>query len=213
MRLVALLKLAGAKSTLEQLMALVQALEESDGGYTPLLKKGQKEGIRPSEASRFFGHEIVNLLQRYCDDTFDYWARCKRAAILGDWISGTPVTDIETNYTATPYQGRIGYGDIRKFADNTRFHLRSAYQIAAVLFPDYGAHGEAADILIKRLEQGLPADALPLLELPLLMERGDYLSLFNNDAKTPSEVWRLSDIKLAELLGQGKAKRLKEKKT
>ena len=151
----------------------------------------------------------MSLLQKYCDEIYDYWARCKRAAILADWISGMPVTEIEDNYTATPFQGKIGYGDIRKFADNTRFHLRAAYQIAAVLFVDYGAHGEAIDILIKRLEQGLPAEALPLLELPILMERGDYAALYRNSAKTVTDVWKFSDDQLGEILGAQKANRLK----
>jgi replicative superfamily II helicase len=213
MRLVELLRAAGSKLVPEHLLAIVQALPESDGGYTPLFKKGQKEAVRPSQAAQHFGYDVVELLQRYCEDTHDYWARCKRAAILADWISGMPVNEIENNYTATPFQGRIGYGDIRKFADNTRFHLRAAYQIAAVLFADYGAHGEVIDVLIKRLEQGLPADALPLLELPILMERGDYLALYETGARTAADVWKISDGELVKVLGNQKASKLKTKRS
>lgn len=155
---------------------------------------------------------VVGLLKRYCDENHDYWARCKRAAILGNWISGVPVSQIEAAYTVTPYQGSISYGDIRKFADNTRFHLRAVYQIAAILFADYGAHGEAIDILIKRLEQWLPSDALPLLELPLQMERGDYLALYQSGAKSPSDVRKFSDDEIKKILGPQKTNRLKVKR-
>jgi len=70
--------------------------------------------------------------------------------------------------------------------------LRAAYQIAAVLFFEDGTNGEAIDILVKRLEQGLPADGLELLDLPIQMERGDYLSLYALGAKSPARVWKLS---------------------
>ena len=213
MRLVELLRVAGPKLSAKQFMALVQALPESDGGYTPLMKKGQKEGIRPQQAAEKAGYEVVNLLQRFCEDNFDYWARCKRVAILSDWISGVPVNEIEALYTANPYQGKIGYGDIRKFADNTRFHLRSAYQIAAVLFAEYGALGEAIDVLIKQLEQGLPAEVLSLLDLPILLERGDYLALYANGAKNVQGVFEMQKDELAKTVGKIKADRLNSKRS
>ncbi len=201
MRLVELLRAVGSQLRPEQLLALVQALPESDGGYTPLMRKGQKEAVRPNQAIQRFGHQVVGLLQRYVDDQYDYWARCKRAAILGDWIDGVPVTQIEQTYTATPYQGKIGYGDIRKFADASRFHLRAAYQIALALFVEYGAHGEEIDSLIKRLEVGLPAEALGLLGLPIPLDRGGYLSLYQQGVYVIADIWRLGDPDLVAHLG------------
>ena len=47
MRLVELLRAAGSKLTPEHLVALVQALPESDGGYTPLFKKAKKRLFDP----------------------------------------------------------------------------------------------------------------------------------------------------------------------
>lgn len=75
-------------------------------------------------------------------------------------------------------QGTIGHGDRRKFADVTRFHLRSAHQIAALLFIDGGPSEESMDALCKQLEVGIPADALELLSLPLPLARGEYWALY-----------------------------------
>jgi ATP-dependent DNA helicase len=202
MRLVEFLRSTGPSLNPEQLLALVQALPESDGGYTPLMRKGQKEAVRPSQAARHFGSQVVELLQHYVDDQYDFWARCKRAAILGDWISGAPVARIEQDYSTTPFQGKIGYGDVRRFADASRFHLRAAYHIATALFVDYGAQGGQIDALIKRLEVGLPADALGLLTLPIQLDRGDYLALHRQGARQVADVWNLADEELLAVLGQ-----------
>jgi hypothetical protein len=99
--------------------------------------------VWPGEAARYYGHEIVRALQRMVDDEFEYFARCKRAALLWDWISGMPMEDLEQRYTANPYQGRIGHGDVRRFADATRFHLRSAHQIVGVMFITRGPSEES----------------------------------------------------------------------
>lgn len=212
MRLVDLLRALGPSLNPEELMVLVQALAESSGGYTPLMKKGQKEAARFSQASHRFGSRVVGLLQRYADDQYDFWARCKRAAILGDWISGVPRQDIEQEYSTTPYQGKIGHGDIQRFADATRFHLRAAFQIAAALFPEYGTQGEQVDILIKRLEVGLPTDALGLLDLPVSLERGEYLALYQRGVKTAADAWRLTQEDLPRIVGRTKAGLLEPKR-
>jgi helicase len=92
MRLVELLRSTGASHlTPEKLMALLQVLEESDGGYTPMMKRGRSEAKRPGQATERFGTEVVIALQRYARDEFDYYARCKRASLLWDWINGMPV--------------------------------------------------------------------------------------------------------------------------
>ena len=101
-----------------------------------------------------------------------YYARCKRAYILFDWIKGVSIEEIERRYaSANPYRGNISYGDIRWFADLTRFHLRSAYQIASLIFPGKLIDEQAVDTLLKQLEVGIPADSLDLLELPFSLSR------------------------------------------
>ena len=120
-------------------MALLQVLPEADDAYTPLMKRGQSESVRPQEVSQRYGPATARVLQQHAADMHQYWARCKRAAILWDWVEGVPVERIEATYSPNPFQGVIGYSNIRGFADQTRFHLRSAHQIASVLFPGHGA--------------------------------------------------------------------------
>jgi hypothetical protein len=176
------------------------------------MKRGQKEARWALQAAQRFGHPVVSLLQSYVEDQFDYWGRCKRTAILGAWIDGASVRDIEQNYTATPFQGKIGYGDIRRFADSTRFHLRAAHQIASVLSVEYGAYGEQVDFLLKRLEVGLPGEALGLLDLPIPLERGDYLSLFQSGARSVDDAWLMSDEQLMSVLGPVKGGAMSRKR-
>jgi helicase len=202
MRLVDLVRSVGAQGiTAEQLMALVQALPESDNSYTPMFKRGTKESIRPSEAAHRFGASVVHTLQRFADDQFAYYARCKRASILWDWINGVPVERIEEAFTANPYQGRIGYGDIRKFADATRFHLGAAHRITNILFVTGGPTEESIDRLLRQLEIGLPVHALGLIDIPADLTRGDYLVLLGAGIQTVDQLWQRSDEQLAQILG------------
>lgn len=202
MRLVDLLQMVGIRGvSAEQLMAIVQGLPESDANYTPMFKRGTKESVRPSECASRFGLPVTNALQRFADDHFSYYARCKRASILWDWINGVPVGRIEEAYTVNPIQGKIGYGDIRKFADSTRFHLTAAHRITNILFVSGGPTEEAIDRLLRQLEVGLPAAALALIDVPADLTRGDYLTLFNAGITTPGQLWQRSDEQLSQLLG------------
>jgi helicase len=213
MRLVELVRSVGAQGiTAEQLMALVQALPESDNSYTPMFKKGTKESVRPSEASRRFGPPVVAALQRYADDQFAYYARCKRASILWDWINAVPVEQIEATYTANPYQGKIGYGDIRKFADLTRFHLGAAHRITNILFVASGPTEESIDQLLRRLEIGLPAHALGFIDIPTDLARGDYLALLGAGIQTVEQLWQRSDEQLTQILGRLVGRRVSSKR-
>ena len=58
-------------------------------------KKGNKETVRPREAANRFGMPITNALQKFVDDHFACYTRCKRASILWNWISGVSVERIE----------------------------------------------------------------------------------------------------------------------
>jgi hypothetical protein len=202
MRLVDLVQSVGPQGiTAEQLMALVQALPESDSNYTPMFKKGNKETVRPREAANRFGMPVTNALQKFVDDHFAYYARCKRASILWDWINGVSVERIEEAYTANPYQGKIGYGDIRKFADSTRFHLSAAHRLTNILFVSGGPTEETIDRMLRQLEIGLPAQALGLVDIPVGLARGDYLALLSAGIQNPAQVWQRSDEQLSQILG------------
>ena len=124
MRLVDLVQIVGAQGiTAEQLMALVQALPESDSNYTPMFKKGTKESVRPREAMPA-GSACQSQMR--CSDSwrtiFRYYARCKRASILWDWINGVSVARIEETYTANPYPGQ---NRIRRHKEVCGFHAVS----------------------------------------------------------------------------------------
>lgn len=161
------------------ILAMVQVLDELDAIYTPVMKKGQSESVRAGEAALRFGHQMPQMLQRYCRDQIEFWARCKRAALLHDWIDGTPVDVLEKRYSTTPFGGAIGYGNIIGIADATRFHLRSAHQILATLFPDQPDFLKSLDEILQRLEFGLPSTALPLMKVSVRLTRGQCLELLS----------------------------------
>lgn len=203
MRLVELLK--GFRTqilTAESFMALVQALPESDKQYTPMMKKGRSEAVRPNEAVTKFGVEIVRSLQRFTQgDEFVYYARCKRACILFDWVRGGSIDEIERCYASNnPFSGNISYGDIRRFADLTRFQLRSAHQIATLIFPGQFIDEKAIDALLKQLEIGIPADSLDLLELPFSLSRGEYLALHTIGVKNKADLLTQKTETLSQIL-------------
>lgn len=202
MRLVELLRAFRAQDlSAERLMALVQCLPESDSRYTPMMKRGRAEAVRQREAAAQYGIEVIQALQRHVDDEFMFLARCKRAAVLWDWIHGVPIETIEQRYTPNPFQGRVGHGDVRGIADNARFHLRSAHEICSIMFMGGGPSEESVDTLLKQLEMGIPADALDLLHLPIQMGRGDYLALYARGARTVADVFALSEDDMRTTVG------------
>src|SRR5690606_23593635 len=102
----------------------------------------------------------------------------------------------------------IGYAEILKFATLVRLHLRSAQEIATVLFPGQGPSAESVDALLQRLEFGLPEEALALLELPVRLTRGQYLSLHRSGVSAPEQVWSVSDAGLTALIGDDAGRRI-----
>lgn len=184
-----------------QVLAMVQVLDEMDAVYTPVMRRGQSESTRAGAVAQRYGHTMTQALQRYCSDQTAYWARCKRAALLFDWIEGTPVDVLESNYSTTPFQGSVGYGDITRIADATRFHLRSAHQILSALLPDQPAFLEGLDLIVQRLEFGLPEGALPLAKLPVRLTRGQCLTLLTAGIRTPTQLDALTSEQLREYLG------------
>jgi helicase len=140
LRLIELMRqLNAAQTDPVHVLGMIQVLAEMDAIYTPVMKRGRSESVRASEVAQRFGHALLKGLQRYCRNEFEFWARCKRASLLRDWIEGTPVDVLEKRFSTTSFQGAVGYGDIIRIADGARFHLRSAHQILSTLFPDQPA--------------------------------------------------------------------------
>jgi len=94
------------KSSAQDLMVLIQVLPELDDCYVSVMKKGQKEAIRVSEASNRYSSDIVKFLKQHVKDFWQYYGRCKKVAILYDWINGVFIKDIEKQYSTSPYSGR-----------------------------------------------------------------------------------------------------------
>jgi ATP-dependent DNA helicase len=159
------------------------------------------------QANERFGREIVIALQKYAGENMEFFRRCKRAAILYDWISGRKLEEIEAEYSTTPFRGRVEYGDIRRFADTTRFHLQSAASILAVLLLGKNPQVEIDNVL-KQLEIGIPANALELLRLPLTLTRGEYLALVSNGILNPAQVWAVPRNRLITILGNALTEQL-----
>ena len=201
LRLVELMRGLDAGTPALHVLALVQALDELDTGiHTPIVKKTRVEQVRVGEATERYGHQVTSILQRYCQAHHEYWARCKRAAILFDWIGGIPVEEIERRYTK-PFGGAISYGNITGIAEATRFHLRSAYQILATLFPDRPDFLQGVDDILGRLEIGLPSAALPLANLAVPLSRGQCLALWHAGVGTLDALSTLSDEVLCNCVG------------
>lgn len=207
MKLVDLLQRIGENLTAEGLMASIQVLPEV-GGYTPIFKKGIKESAWQRDVALHYGHPVAAALQRGAKDKYDYYGRCKRAAILRSWIDGEPMEAIEGKYTITPYSGNVGPGDITGFANRTRLYLRAAHGVADILLFGEGPDEETIDALVQRLEVGLPEDALGLMDLPVDLTRGECLSLYNAGHSTIEAVTALPAEELELYVGQRKSKRL-----
>lgn len=207
LRLVELIKQMGHDQvTPEILTVLIQALPETDEDYTPM-GRGQSEAGRPSALSRKFGPQVASALRRRAADDKTYYARCKRALILADWVDGIPLRDIENGYSANAFS-RVGHGDIRGFADGTRFLLEPAMRIAAIL-RGTSEPEEVTSLFLRRLEVGLPTEALPLTELSIVLLRGDYLALLNAGLNNSDAVKALSESALAQLVGKANAMAIK----
>ena len=209
MRLINLLKgLSVGNLSVKALAAVIQALPELDRINIPMFKTGRKESRKlaatetgwAARAAAEYGQEIVRAFQKNADNFFAYYARCKRTLVLDDWAQGASLESIEQNYTVNAFNA-VGYGHVRGIADATRFHLRAAHQIAAVIFIESTADENAIETYLKQLEEGLPEDALGLLEIGGNLGRGEYLALYRAGLKTADEVWASPSEKIAELLG------------
>lgn len=200
-RLIRMLKGWQGELTAEALMVLVQGLPEMDDVYTPVMKRGQTESRWPGEVSRQFGALLARTLQRNVSDDFAYYARCKRAMILHQYISGVSMSEIEEDATANAFAGKIGAGTVRSIADATRFHLSSAWKIAILLLVGSPLTEERIDSLLKQLEMGIPEEALELLTIPVSLNRGELLALHTAGIISAKALWAAPVTTVRSLLG------------
>jgi len=104
-----------------------------------------------------FGQIVVQALQRWVGDEYSFWARCKRAAILGDWMHGTSIQDIEQKV----------FSPIR-WANSIRrcFEIRGRYPVSLTLSASNPfciarngpAQEQEFESVLTQLEFGVPTD-------------------------------------------------------
>lgn len=184
-------------ATPETLLTVIEILQERDDDYTPQLKNGESRWQQM--AAGRFGHVLTNALRRGAASDKEYYARCKRALIVTEWIEGVPTEAIENSYTANQFS-RIGHGDIRGFADGSRYLLESAARITSIVLerPEDEARLAA---LMRRLDLGVPASLLPLTEVGIELTRSELLTLWRANITTPEHVKATSTQDLEQLIG------------
>ena len=96
-------------------------------------------------------------------------------------------------------------GDIQRFADATRFHLRSAHQIIAALLSMTPEQETEFEQVARRLEFGIPADLIELMQPPLLLSRGETLALANAGVRSRSALARAELPMLKRIVGERRA--------
>jgi helicase len=206
MRLIEVIRsTSGRELTAFKLVGLIQMLPEADSLYTPVRKKARTESIRVSQAASRFGETVVQALRQWVGDEIAFWGRCKRAAILAEWMEGASIQEIERTFSV-PFGGQVQSGDITRFADATRFHLRSARQILSALLTMTPEQEIEFDLVGRQLEFGVPADLVPLMEPPLLLSRGETLALGNAAVRSREALAKLESGFLTAILGERRAK-------
>ncbi len=199
MQLVELLQqLRGEDVTLEMLLALVEALPERDLDYTPQDRRGEPQWQR--ELGDRIGYDTARVLQMRAESDRTYYARCKRALIIGDWIDGVPIGEIERKYSANAFV-RMDHGDIRGYADGTRFLFEAVVRIAALVL-ERADEPDEAERLLKRMDLGVPAEALELTAMPMTLTRGEILGLLSGGLTSSAAVRATPADELRQLMGR-----------
>lgn len=198
--------LDAALLTPENLLVFIQVLPELDDTYIPF-RKGKSERLRAQQAGQRFGDRVVQELQRGTGDMDVYLARCKRAALLFDWIQGDSTEAIEKTYSINAFSA-VGRGNIQGLADVTRYHLRSAADMLLVIAPSNAVSQEELEKVFGRLEFGLPVDALSLLQLPIRLERGILLTFYQAGIRSIKDIDALGIKGLTDLIGKKLAEKV-----
>jgi len=198
MRLIEVLgRLDPQETTAENLVVLLEVLPERDEDYTPQIRQGEPRWQKA--ACDRFGHGMTTALRTLASSDKAYYARCKRALIVADWIAGVPTSEIEQSFTVNPFSN-VGHGDIRGFADGCRFLLESATRIASIVL-ETAPDEEANKAFSKRLELGIPAEALALTEFGVDLTRGELLQLWQCGIGTRDRIAELSREELESIIG------------
>lgn len=185
--------------TLESLLVLVEALPERDQDYTPQSRQG--EPGRQQDAGHRFGWDVTRMLRHRATSDRQFYARCKRALIIADWLDGVAVGDIEGRYSPNTFV-RVGHGDIRGYADGSRFLLESILRISAIVL-ERAEDPDSVATLLKRLDLGVPVEVLELTELPIALSRGELLGLWRAGLHSLAQIAGTPIEDLERIIGRG----------
>lgn len=185
-------------ATIENLLTLIEALPERDADFTPQIKGGESRWQH--FALQTFPQEVCRGLSLAAGSDREYYGRCKRALIIRDWIGGRPTADIESQYSGNAYS-RVGHGDVRGYADGSRFLLEAVLRIAAII------HGLADEpdvtlSMYKRLELGIPAEMLALVHSAAPLSRAEILLFWQQGVMTFTAIAALSQADVQRVVGQ-----------
>ncbi|MBL8554597.1 MAG: DEAD/DEAH box helicase [Phenylobacterium sp.] len=192
------------RATPETLATLLEVLPERDEDYTPQAGR-YGEARWQQTAGQRFGFDVAGLLRMRVGSDKEYYARCKRALIVADWIAGVPLNEIEDGYSANGFSA-VRHADVRGFADGSRYLLESAVRIASIVLA-LALDEEAVAAFLKRLELGVPEAALWFTDFGLELTRGELLLLWDRGFGTPDRVAAMTADQMEALIGS-KGRRL-----
>lgn len=191
-RLVACFKqLKAADITDPALIAAVQTTRELDDVYFPINKKSTDKEPRRWWAELQMQNiqgALLGVLRQRIVDTHQATMRAKRAAACLLFVSGQPMTVIET--TLVQFGGAFGgvAGPIRSTSSRTCDLLTAAARVAEILYPQLDL-AERVNRLAIRLTYGVPPQAVDLArECGTALLRGDYRRLVEADLCDPSKI-------------------------
>ncbi len=185
-------------ATPEKLTTLLEVLPERDEDYTPQTGRHGEPRWQQTAGQRF-GFDMAGLLRIRADSDKQYYGRCKRALIVADWIAGIPLNAIEDGYTVNGFSP-VRHGDVRGFADGSRYLLESAIRIASIVLA-VALDEEAVVAFLKRLELGVPEAALWFTDFGVELTRGELLRLWERGFGTPERIAAMTVDQMGAVIG------------
>jgi helicase len=181
-------------------VAAAQVSVELDDVFFPIHRKSIQERQRWQGALYSYRLPSTILRELQATDDSTYTARCKKLASVLMWINGIELNQIEASLLRHLPSDNAA-GPIRSTAERTRDLLGVVTRIATLVSSDHGNPSFNVDDLSSRLELGLPADIVWLVQaLKRNLERGDYIALRRAGLVTFGGLTAISDSDLKHII-------------
>ncbi len=190
--------LDGRGSILHLLLILI-CLDEIDQLFIPFDYRSYKEHKWEEELALSFEYNLLPILKYKIYDEGVFLKRCKKICVIKKWVSGTPVIDIQNEFSFDE-RYPLEPGHIRAVADLIRFHLGSIFEIIRKIKPGLIPNLTEVEQFSKQLEFGLPPIGLSLLNLPITLYRGEYLQLIKNGIYSVKDFQQLKKEDLLKII-------------